>query len=383
MGRMSFRLLAITLAFCCVCSAALGANPTAIPAATPTPAPTTPAPVVTPEPLFYEAPKQVKVTFVGDCTLGCTSSEREKSSGFEAFIARYGMEYPFAQVKDIFEQDDCTVINLEGVFYDYDANKVDKTYNFRAPMSFAEILPLSSIEAASIANNHTGDYGSFGIKSTVLALQDQGVNYFGTTEDTDAAYILEKDGVKIGFVAVYISYWWGHKQQVRDNFDYLRSRGCDVIVACMHGGVEYDTRHDMHQENLANALVSYGADLVVGHHPHVLQGVRVHNGVTTLWSLGNFSFGGNSKVRSMNSVIAQVTFSFDQDNNYLGHQLNLIPAHMSGTTEYNNYQPVTVNGAAADQVIAAIQEDTPFTLRPYLEGIGAVQQFVPATNKAD
>lgn len=374
-------LLALCLALGCLPSA-LGENPTAIPAATATPLPTPlPTPVPTPEPLIYEAPKQVKVTFVGDCTLGCTSAEREKSSGFEAFIEQYGLAYPFEKVQEIFAHDDCTVINLESVFYDTDAGKVDKTYNFRAPMSFAEMLPLSSIEAASIANNHTGDYGSFGIKSTVLALQQQGVNFFGSTEDTDAVYVLEKDGVKIGFVAAYISYWWGHTQQIQDCFDYLRERGCQVIVACIHGGVEYDTRHDSHQENMANAMIRYGADLVVGHHPHVLQGVRINNGVTTLWSLGNFSFGGNSKVRSINSVIAQVTFSFDENNVYLGHQLNLIPAHMSGTAEYNNYQPVLVSGAAADQVIAAMQEDTPFALQPYIEGVGAVQRFVPAMKK--
>lgn len=381
MHRLFAALLAVLLALGCF-SFALGEARTAIPAATPTPLPTPePTPVPTPEPLIYEAPKQVKVTFVGDCTLGCTSSEREKSSGFESFIYRNGLTYPFEKVQEIFTNDDCTVINLESVFYDTDAGKVSKTYNFRAPMSFAEMLPLSSIEAASIANNHTGDYGSYGIRSTVLALQQQGVNYFGSTEDTDAVYVLEKDGVKIGFVAAYISYWWGHKQQIQECFDFLRERGCQVIVACIHGGVEYDTRHDMHQENMANAMIRYGADLVVGHHPHVLQGVRVNSGVTTLWSLGNFSFGGNSKVRSIHSVIAQVTFSFDNSNAYLGHQLNLIPAHMSGTAEYNNYQPVLVSGAEADQVIAAMQEDTLFPLQPYIEGVGAVQRFVPAMQK--
>ena len=77
---------------------------------------------------IYQAPKQIVVTFTGDCTLGCTPLERELPTGFETFIEKYGVEYPFAQVRDIFLADDLTVVNLEGVFYDYEANRANKTY---------------------------------------------------------------------------------------------------------------------------------------------------------------------------------------------------------------------------------------------------------------
>lgn len=333
---------------------------------------------------IYQAPKQIVVTFVGDCTLGCTPLERGQESGFETFIERNGMEYPFAKVRDIFLQDDLTVINLEGTFYDYEANRADKTYTFRAPASYAEILPLSGIEAVSIGNNHALDYGAVGLNSTIKALEEQNISWFGTNEYANGTFIFEKDGVKIGFVAAYISYWWGKGNAaiIKQCFEELKREGCALIVACIHGGVEYDLRHDTNQEKMADAFIRYGADIVIGHHPHTIQGLRVQDGRTTLWSLGNFSFGGNSQLRTLRTFIAQFTFSFDKSGQYLGHQLNLIPAHVSGTQDYNNYQPVLVTGAEAEAVIKAIQYDVKrIKLKPYVEGVGAIQEFVPAPAK--
>ena len=168
----------------------------------------------------------------------------------------------------------------------------------------------------------------------------------------------------------------------------------NLIIACIHVGVEYDTRHDMNQEKMADAFIRYGADVVIGNHPHSIQGIREQDGFCTLWSLGNFAFGGNASIvisrkrspnygnLNLNTFIAQITFSFDENNRYLGHQMNLIPCFVTGTgTEANNYQPIPVSGADAEKVLKAIQDDTPYKrllLNPYVEGVGAVQDFVPA-----
>ena len=340
------------------------------------------------------APKQVVITFTGDCTLGNTPEERGQATCFEAYIEKYGMEYPFANVKEIFEQDDLTVINLEGTFYDYEANRANKTYTFRAPTSYADILTLSSIEAVSIGNNHSLDYGAAGEMSTIAALEERGIAWFGTNEYANGTYIYEKDGVKIGFVSCYISYWWGagNAAIIQQCFSDLKAAGCHLIIACIHGGVEYDIRHDANQERMANKFIEYGADIIIGHHPHTIQGIRVENGRTTLWSLGNFSFGGNSKTTvrkgilkdklNLNTYIAQFTFSFDENSRYLGHQLNIIPCYVTGTnSEVNNFQPILVTGSDAEKVMKAIQDDTPFRrllLNPYVESVGAIQEFVPA-----
>ena len=156
--------------------------------------------------------------------------------------------------------------------------------------------------------------------------------------------------------------------------------GCQVVIACLHGGVEYDNHHDMNQERMADQFLKNGADIIVGNHPHVIQGLRTANGKTNLWSLGNFVFGGNKEVKSIRTYLARFTLSFEEDGTYLGHQLNIIPAHMSGTRDYNNYQPVLVTDEKeAGKILSAIQYDVKkLKLQPWQEGIGALQEFVPA-----
>jgi len=339
---------------------------------------------------IFSAPKQITISFAGDCTLGCTPLSRDHDpKSFEARINENGFAYPFEKVRHIFENDDLTVVNLEGTFYDYEKNRANKTYTFRSPTSFVDILTLGNIEAVSIGNNHALDYGRDGQETTIATLESKGIDWFGNNEYAAKTFIYEKHGIKIGFVAANISYWWskGAVDKIKASFAELEEAGCTITIACIHGGVEYDTRHDTNQERMANAFIRYGADLVIGHHPHTIQGIRVDNGISTFWSLGNFSFGGNTQVRTMRTFIAQITFSFDEENNYLGHQTNLIPCHVSGTEEYNDFQPHPVTGEDADAVIKAIQADVKSTekiyrkLKPYVEGVGAIQEFVPASGK--
>jgi len=338
---------------------------------------------------YREAPRQIVISFAGDSTLGCSPHQRDHEEwNFEACIQQNGMAYPFAMVKDIFDKDDLTVVNLESVFYEYEANKAEKTYNFRSPKSFAQILTLGGVDAVSFANNHMFDYGVQGYRSTLEALALAGIPWFGVSDSGAGTYIFEKDGIKIGFAAIYTSHWQNNVDRLRKCFEDLKNAGCNAIVGCMHGGVEYDVMHDLGQEKLANALIRYGADVVIGHHPHTLQGMRVENGRTTLWSLGNFVFGGNPKINKnkmnepvISTMIAQVIFSFDEDGAYLGHQVNIIPCHMSGHSDYNDFQPCPVTGSDARAVIAALQRDVlprGTKVRPYAEGVGALQPFVPA-----
>lgn len=346
---------------------------------------------------MHQAPKQITISFVGDCTLGNTPLQREYyyDVSFENYIETYGMEYPFENVKEILLSDDLTVANLEGVFYDYEANRANKTYNFRSITDYVDILTLAGIDAVSIGNNHSMDYGDKGEASTIQTLQDARIGWFGVNEAANGTYIFEKDGVKFGFMSVYYSFWakgGRDAEKVKKNLADLQAAHCDVIIAGMHCGVEYDPKHDDNQEKMARWLYKYGADLVIGHHPHSIQGITVKDGHTTLWSLGNFVFGGNPSLNYKNpiangvlnieSYIAQITFSFDENNQYLGHQLNIIPCFMSGTKEFNNYQPVLVTGDNAQRVIDAIQLDSrPLKINPYIDGVGAIQEFVPAAAK--
>lgn len=324
------------------------------------------------------AAQKIVVTFLGDCTLGSEEHERAKETSFDSYVLQNGYAYPFSGVYDILSADDLTIANLEGVFYDHEANKKEKTYNFRASMDFAKVLPSGSVEAVSLANNHIEDYGHSGVRDTVAALENEQVSWFATTQYADNVYIYEKDGIKIGFVSVYISFWWNHLDMLKADIQKLHDDKCDVICAVMHGGVEYDTHHGESQEKLANFFIRNGASVVVGHHPHILQGYDIRDNASIFYSLGNFVFGGNKKMRAYQTAMAQFTFSFDENGEYLGHQLNIIPCQYSGSREYNDYRPILVQGEEAHDVIATIQDDSDFTLNPYQEGVGAVQPFVPA-----
>lgn len=327
--------------------------------------------------------KEIVVTFLGDCTLGSEDQFWERDFSFVYRINESGYDYPFSLVQDVIAHDDLTVANLENVFYDYTANKAVKTYCFRAPTSFASILTAGSVEAVNLSNNHTEDYGRRGIERTVEALTNEGVGWFGTTTYANDVYIYEKDGIKIGFVGMYLTYWWAHNDMLKENFQKLHDAQCDVIVGVMHGGVEYSFYHEESQDKLANYMIKMGANVVIGHHPHVLQGVYVRDNATIVYSLGNFVFGGNKAMRAYQSAMAQFTFSFDEEGTYLGHQLNIIPCQYSGSREYNDYRPYMFTGDEAEAVIEAMRRDSNIRLNPYVEGVGAVQEFVPAPVKDD
>lgn len=331
-------------------------------------------------PAFALAEKTITLTFVGDCTIGGEERIRDQEISFDTYLEKNGYSYFFEKVQSIIGNDDVTVANLEGVLSDNPYGRVEKTYNFRGPKHFVNVLLEGSVEAVNISNNHTFDYGYAGVRQTANTLNEAGQNWFGLNDETEKTWVYEKDNIKIGFVGYEIGLW-GHRnrQLVRDSFEKLKTEeGCQVIVAVMHGGVEYDKRRDTVQENCAKAALKYGADFVIGHHPHVLQGIDVVDGKTICYSLGNFVFGGNAKIRAPYTALFQFTLTFDDEGEYLGHQLNIIPALPSGEKEFNNYQPVLATGEDALAVMAQIQYDTPFQLKPYEEGIGAVQDFVPA-----
>ncbi len=325
------------------------------------------------------AERTLTLTFVGDCTIGGEERVRYEDYSFDAYLARYGYDYLFKGVQSVIGSDDLTIANLEGVFKESESDKVTKTYNFRGPKHFVNVLTSSSIEAVSIANNHSLDYGPYGQKQTILTLDTAGVPWFGTNNAIHRTWIYENGNVRIGFFAAEPSHWfYNNRELIISQMNGLKDAGCQVIVAIMHGGQEYSPRRVESQEKFAQRIIEYGADIVVGHHPHVLQGIDVVNGRTICYSLGNFVFGGNAKIRAPYTAIFQFTLHFEDDGKYLGHQLNIIPALPSGERDYNNYQPVLATGKDAQAVMDQIQYDTRFTLNPYVEGVGAMQDFVPA-----
>ena len=334
----------------------------------------------------------ITMNCTGDVLLGSNEKVRSEGKGtysYDTYIEKNGYEYPFAGLMELFGKDDITFVNLECVLADEIKGGFSKSrFIFRAPADYAKILTAGSVEVANLANNHTENYGTEGMKKTVAALEAEGIGYCGTTFGLNSYWIADLGDIKIGFVGAYPRYNGGDKSkktkrqnELKSCFDACKKAGCQVIVAAVHCGGEYEPKSASMQWSYENLCVKYGANLVIGNHPHIPQGIKVDKGVTMLHSIGNFTFGGNTGIDErlrLEGYVAQFDLYFE-DNVYTGHQLTIWPIHISGTAGENNYQPVLVSGEDAEAVMKLIQADTKFKLKPYKDGKGAVQEFVPVS----
>ncbi len=320
--------------------------------------------------------KTLTLTFTGDVTLGSEEHIRPRPTSFESLDAENGHDYFMANFMDLFSADDQTIINLEGVLSDSSRGEnTQKQYRFRGPAYLADILVQSSIEAANISNNHAMDYGNQGFESTKEVLEKAGVAYFGYSQN----YIMEKDGLRIAFYGIVSPKFQSLWPRCREEIQALKAEGVNAVVLVFHAGQEYGRHRNSMQENFARKAIDAGADLVIMHHPHVLQGLEIYKDRSICYSLGNFCFGGNTAVRALQTAVVQADLTFDDDGRYLGQLLRIYPAHISGDSSVNNFQPVRVSGAEAEAVMKLIQDDTGFDLVPYDEELGyAPQSYVPA-----
>ncbi len=316
------------------------------------------------------ADKSVLLTFTGDCTIGSEEDRRREPDSFVSVVKKEGYAYPFARFLPLFSQDDCTVINLEGVLSDSrEEEKTSKAYRFRGDTVFTAVLTEGSVEACSLANNHISDFGRQGILSTQEALSAAGIGWFRNT----TPWIFEKDGIRIAFFSVNETTYFEHSEELRREMVRMKEDGeVSAVVVCYHSGREYTARHYNIQEERSNTLVRFSADLVITNHPHVVQGIKIVSNRTVCYSLGNFVFGGNREIRywpygnriltSRYCLVVQARLDFDDDGTYLGQQIILYPAFTSDDPQKNNYQPYPVHGEDAATVIDAAQFDTDFQI---------------------
>ena len=299
------------------------------------------------------SPVSLTLSVVGDCTLG-TDETFDYDTSLNAYYENYGADYFLQNVKDIFSADDLTIANFEGTLTDSDERE-DKTFAFKAPASYASILTGGSVEAVNTANNHSHDYGDQSFDDTLAALDDAGIVHFGYDETA----VMDVKGIKVGLVGIYELYdHLEREQQLKDNIAKVKADGAQLIVAIFHWGNETETVPDSNQTTLGRIAIDEGADLVCGHHPHVLQGIETYKGKNIVYSLGNFCFGGNSSPSDMDTMIYQQTFTIDADGVKKDNVTNIIPCSISSAAYdgYNNYQPTPAEGDEATRILGKINE---------------------------
>ena len=299
------------------------------------------------------SPVSLTLSVVGDCTLG-TDETFNYDTSLNAYYENYGADYFLQNVKDIFSTDDLTIANFEGTLTDSDERE-DKTFAFKAPASYASILTGGSVEAVNTANNHSHDYGEQSFDDTLAALDDAGIVHFGYDETA----VMDVKGIKVGLVGIYELYdHLEREQQLKDNIAKVKADGAQLIVVIFHWGNETETVPDSNQTTLGRIAIDEGADLVCGHHPHVLQGIETYKGRNIVYSLGNFCFGGNSSPSDMDTMIYQQTFTIDADGVKKDNVTNIIPCSISSAAYdgYNNYQPTPAEGDEATRILGKINE---------------------------
>ncbi len=294
---------------------------------------------------------EINMNFVGDCTLGSDSNFGYKNTFFDIFDQN-DYSYFFSNMQELFANDDITVANLEGTFTNYKV-KVSKKFNFRAPPDYANILLSGDIDIVNIANNHTKDYGQTGYNDTINTLNEYNIPFFGY----DNYYIYEKEGIKIGFVGL-TSIWDGTIYKRIDNaVNYFNENECNSIIFTFHWGVEREYKQNATQRKVAKYAIDAGADLVVGHHPHVLQGIETYNGKYIVYSLANFCFGGNTNPPDKDTMVFNMIFEY-KDGVLISARPTIYPAKVSSIKNRNDFKPTLATGDEYERIMKKILKNS-------------------------
>ena len=296
-------------------------------------------------------PVSITISAAGDCTLG-TDEYFDPSTSLNAYYDSNGPEYFFQNVKSIFDADDLTIVNMEGTLTEETARQ-DKTYAFKGPAEYAQILTSGGVEAANLANNHSHDYGDKSYTDTIETIEAAGIVSFGY----DRTAVMDVNGIKVGLVGTYeLADGMGCEDEMIANIKAVEEQGAQIVIVSFHWGLERENYPTENQVNLAHSAIDNGADLVLGHHPHVLEGIEVYNGKNIVYSLGNFCFGGNSNPSDKDTMIFQQTFMVENGELTADNVTNIIPCSVSSESGYNNYQPTPLEGDEAERVRGRIEE---------------------------
>lgn len=292
-----------------------------------------PVPSISPSPEPTWPPEGVQTEFVISMVGDCTLASSQLNNDFEKVI-NGDYTYPFSGTIDYFAKDDFTIANLECTFSDkWMQNVAYGTFFFLGKAAHANILVEGGVECVTMANNHTEDYGKRGIDDTHAALDAVGMKYV----DNDSYQIYDINGMKLALYAINMP----TAETIKAGIERLKANEHpDIIMAACHFGVEGKYNPTQTQKEAAHAAIDAGADFVIGSHPHVLQITEEYNGGYILYSLGNFSFGGNTNPRDKDSVIAQVVYELHPDGSYSRKEVRFIPISISGDAKGNDYRPV-------------------------------------------
>lgn len=318
------------------------------------------------------AAAEVIIQAAGDVMLG---------GRWEQQVARDAYAYPFERIAGELQKGDITLVNLEAPLTRRGSEYRDKKYRFRVNPLAAAALKKSGITAVTLANNHSMDFGAEGLQDTLLYLDRAGVTHVGAGNDLIAArkaVVSDIRGTKVallGYSLTLPSEFWAAvkragtapllEKQVKQDIATARKLASIVIVA-VHWGEEGKTELRAYQPRLARMIIDAGADAVIGHHPHVLQGVERYKHGIIFYSLGNFVFASKSKLADRTLL---VRLHFDGER----RQAELVPVDIKHREV--GFQPRLLSGQQGDELMARVRALAPGGLKLHKEGMRYLVDF--------
>ncbi len=292
----------------------------------------------------------ITISAAGDCTLSSDIKQPVSVNFFSVYDKKKDDSYFFKNVKPIFEKDDMTIVNFEGTLSNR-GKREDKKWAFRGKPSYINILTKGSVEAVAFANNHVRDYGEISYTDTIKSFEEAGISY----SSYEKIGIYEVKGMKIGMVSVQETGAGDGKKVLRKALKTVKKEKPDLLIVSFHWGIERSSRVTKVQKDLSRiAIDEGGANLVLGHHPHVLQPIEKYKNAYIVYSLGNFCFGGNTNPADKDTMIFQQTFTFHNDKLQLTDEVRVIPCSVSSIKQRNNYQPTPSTGSEKNRILNKI-----------------------------
>ncbi len=295
--------------------------------------------------------QNVNLLFTGDVML---------AHHVERFI-QDRIKYPFARLKQ-FKEADLSIINLEAPFTTATRPR-EKPYVFKVRPDYVKILKLAGVDLVNLANNHIYDYGAEGLLQTLKILEENQIAYIGAGRNLMEARkpaVFEIKGLKLAFLGYYglsaheeshpatrkePGTALRHLNFIKEDIQKLKGK-VDFITAIFHWGQEKKHFPEKDQIGFAHKVIEYGANLVVGHHPHVLQGIEKYRSGIIVYSLGDFIFGGNGRIYK-ESAMLHVTIPTQYIENW---SIEMIPIGIK------YWQPFILTGIRRDTVLTNLKK---------------------------
>lgn len=288
---------------------------------------------------FAEDGGETVLSFVGDCSIGDAYRYEGSSTSYHSVIDEKGYAWPFSLVREYLAADDLTIANLEVVLTTKTAHR-DKRYNLRADPDHVSILLEGSIEMVCTVNNHCMDFHQAGYEESTATLDAAGISRFGTVypgqpNGYDDLGVYDTGDLRVGFVGFSYPQDYDLKRIISRIRILKEEKGCDLVVVSLHWGRETYMTPDQSQVTYAKQIIDAGADVIWGHHPHVIQPITFYKGKPIMFSTGNFTFGTMSDVDPSTGIF-QLAYT-RVDGQVQLNRLQVIPCQTQGSGDYRPF----------------------------------------------